>query len=241
MENNKKIHNTHWGISAFDNSTQGLPTQDISVIETPNYHTGQVVLGKFLLYGLEKGERCALITFDTAGNFLENFQNWDINFQKYLDSEQLILLNYNANFSNEVGLSPDYNTLFSEIQRLCLSDMPTRIGIQQVDMLLNLNNVALMNQSSQKLVAAVNHPENDRATVLGTFVQFQDHTHQELAITLQKSVAGYFNLEQPNESSPYDYVFKTKKLPWFNYSHHSTAIKLVEGQGFLEGKQREVA
>ena len=245
MTNTKNIddlNNTHWGVEAFDLLTGGIPKNDIAVIETPDYHSGQVILGQYLNYGLQKGERCVLITFDTANSFFENFLDWNYNFRQYLDSEQFVLLNYKGNIANEVGLTYAYDSLFEEINRLSGGQLPARVAIQQVDTLINLNNMILMNQSAQKLAVAANQPHTAEMTLLGHFVQFNDPIHRDLSIALQKTVPGYFSLEKVHPGSAYDYTFTTKKLPWFNYTHHSVDLKLVEGLGFVNQEgQREVA
>lgn len=245
MTTPKKInetHSTHWGIEPFDILSGGIPKNDIAVIETPDYHSGQVILGQYLNYGLKKGQRCVLITFDTAISFFENFLDWNYDFRQYLDTEQFILLNYKANIANEVGLTYNYDSLFEEINRLCGGELPARVAIQQVDTLINLNNMVLMNQSAQKLAVAANQPHTADMTLLGHFVQFNDPTHRDLSIALQKTVPGYFSLEKHHTGSAYDYRFTTKKLPWFNYTHHPVDIKLLEGQGFISQEDtREVA
>ena len=232
MENKKIIQSIPWGISPFDNHTGGIPANDITVMETPDYHLGQIVLGQFIHHGLVKGERCVLITFDTAVTFLENFLNWNLDFQKYIDNEQLILLNYKGNISNEVGLTHKYDSLFEEIQRLCGGSVPHRIAIDQIDALINLNNLILMNQSAQKLAVAANQPITAETTILGNFVQFGDETHRNLSIALQKTMKGYFCLDRPNNFSPHELLFETKKLPWFGYNYHQMPIRIVEGTGF---------
>lgn len=226
-----ELHSVPWGIPIFDTVSNGLPRNDISVIQTPDYYTGQIILGHFIYHGLKNGEKCVFITFDSAISFLQNFINWNLNFEKYLESGQLVLLNYKANISNEIGLTHNYDAVFDEILRLGGEGKnPSRIAIQQLDTLVNLNNIILMNQSAQKLTNASAHHKS--VTVLGQFVQYGDETHRNLSIALQKTVKGFFTLEQPTHNNPYQFLLTVKKLPWFKYIHYPVEMDLIEGEGF---------
>lgn len=228
----KRLDTINWGIQPFDQISGGLPAHLISIVETPDYHSGNVVLGQYLYDGLKKGERCALITFDTANSFLENFSYWDFDFKKYLISEQFVLLNYQPNVTYEAGLTHDYDAIISEIQHLCCGEMPQRLAFQQVDAMMNLNNQILMNASAQKLSAAARTQGAIGATILGQFVNFQDKTHHDLSIALQKTVHGYFSLQKPDPLMASQYQFQVKKLPWFNFVKQPSRVVLTEVDGF---------
>ncbi len=221
-----------WGTSAFDQEVRGLPKGEISIIETPGYRTGLVVLGKYVWDGLTKGELCVFVSFDSAQTFANNFSNWGMDFQKYLDNDQLIFLNFQANIANEIGLTHQYTAVFEEITRLTGGRIPDRIAIQQADTLMNLNNLVLMNQSAQKLRLAVNEYSNQHTTVLGQFVQFGDDTHNKLAIALQKTMRAYFVLERPDLIDHHKYLFYAKKLPWFLHDHIAAPVVLKDRVGF---------
>ena len=227
------LKTSSWGMKPFDQSSGGIPANLMSVIETPDYHVGNIILGHYIYEGLKKGERCALVTFDSAESFLENFASWDLDFTKYLNNEQFILLNYQPNISYEAGLSHDFDSIFSEIKTLCKDEAPSRIAFQQVDTMVNLNNQVLMNTSAQKLSAVARGSLTKGTSILGQFVQFNDTTHQNLSIAFQKTMHGYFKVVQQDELSPSKFEFYTKKLPWFGYSRKSTPIILREGEGFL--------
>ena len=227
------IQSLTWGIPSFDIATNGIPLNDLSVVETPDYHSGQIILGHYLYSGLQKGETCVLITFDTATTFLENFLLWNLDFESYLESKQLLIMNFKPNISNEVGLTHQYDELFDEIKRLSGGKEPQRIAIQQIDTLMNLNNNVLMNISAQKLNAAANGKSTKATSILGQFVQFGDDTHKELSVTLQKTISGFFSLKLPKEDQPFRFQFNTKKLPWFSYNHHPVTVNLNEGEGFI--------
>lgn len=240
MNPNNKIHKSiKWGIPLFDHATSGLPAFNSSVIETPNYHTGILVLGHYLYQGLKEGSKVALVTFDSPTMFLENFLQWNINFMPYIESEQMIFLNYNPSVGTEIALAHNYLGLFSEITRLCGNQAPDRIAFHQVDTLISLGNMVLMNTCVQKF----NHASNDIATkktsVLGQFVQFGDQTHHDLGIAFQKAVPGYFSLSHPPGSRPETYEFNTKKLPWHEYDQNPVKVELEEGFGFLKDGENE--
>ncbi|MCB0384703.1 MAG: hypothetical protein KDD43_04860 [Bdellovibrionales bacterium] len=231
MKLSKALKAIDWGINPIDQVTHGLPESDLSVIETPDYHTGMMVLGHFLHAGLQKGETCALISFDTADTFLSNFLLWNVDFEKYLLDEKMFLLNYRPNFSFEVGLTYQYDPIFTELSRLCGGKMPNRIAIQQMDTLINLNNLTLMNNSAQKLALAVLSEQMENTTVLGQYVQFKDQTHLNLSIAFQKTLPACFSLSAVSQED-HQFVFKTLKLPWFGYSRAPLFLRLKEGTGF---------
>lgn len=126
MKLSRALKAIDWGINPIDQVTHGLPESDLSVIETPDYHTGMMVLGHYLHAGLQKGETCALISFDTADTFLSNFLLWNVDFEKFLLDEKMFLLNYRPNFSFEVGLTYQYDPIFTEMARLCGGKMPNQ-------------------------------------------------------------------------------------------------------------------
>ncbi len=237
----KTVHleNLSWGTEVFDNLSGGVPAHLMSVVETPDHHSGNIVLGQFIYDGLKKGERCVLITFESPLSFLENFYHWDLNFKDYLSSEQFIFLNYQPNIAYEAGLTHDYDSILTEVRQMCGGQMPQRLVIHQVDTLVNLNNPLLINVSAQKLAAAALSYGTDRPTILGQFVKFDDETHKNLAVAFQKTAHGYFAITQPDPLLPHKYSFQAKKIPWFNFVKQPTAVNLVEGEGFKsDGSQR---
>ncbi len=221
-----------WGIPAFDKEVLGLPKGEFSIIETPGYRTGLVVLSRFIYDGLTRGDLCVFVSFDSAETFVANFSNWGMDFQKYLDNDQFIFLNYQANISNEIGLTHQYTNVFDEITRLTGGRIPQRIAIQQADTLMNLNNLVLMNQSAQKLRLAINEYSHQNTTVLGQFVQFGDETHAKLSIALQKTVRAHFVLVRPDQADQHTFVFHAKKLPWFLHDHIAGTVTLRDRVGF---------
>ena len=228
----KSLETVSWGAEAFDNLSGGLPAHLFSVVETPDYHSGNIVLGKFLFDGLRRGEQCVLVTFDSAGTYLANFLNWELDFEKYLRSGQFIFLNYQPNIGYEIGLTHDYTGLMSEIRHLCGGALPSRVGFQQVDALTNLNSPFLMNASVQKMAAAALLEAESGPTLLGQFVNFRDSTHHDLSIVFQKTVHGYFSLVQPDPLAPSLHTFQAKKVPWFNFIRQPVPVTLIEGVGF---------
>ncbi len=228
-----------WGTEAFDRLSGGVPAQLMSVLETPDHHSGNVVLGQFIYEGLRQGESCALISFESPLSFLENFRNWDIDFTDYLESEKFYFLNYQPNIAYEAGLTHDYESILNEIRGMCGGKMPQRVVIHQVDTLVNLNNPLLINVSAQKLAAAALSYGHERPTILGQFVRFDDKMHRDLAVAFQKTAHGYFSLTQPDPLLPNKYNFQAKKIPWFNFVKQATVVQLTEGEGFRgEGSQQ---
>jgi hypothetical protein len=75
--------------------------------------------------------------------------------------------------------------------------------------------------------------ESNGSTVLGQFVKFQDQTHHDLSVAFQKTVHGYFSLEQHDPLLPTKYTFQAKKVPWFNFVKQPKVVDLVEGEGFV--------
>jgi len=223
-----------WGIKPFDQLSGGVPAHLFNVVETPDFHSGSVILGQFIHEGLRQGERCAIITFESATSFLENFANWDLRFHEYLVNEQLYFLNYQPNVGYEAGLTHDYDSLLNEVSAMCSHQMPHRLALHQVDTLVNLNNAFLMNTSAQKLSAAAVSMagKGQGPTILGQFVKFDDATHQSLSVAFQKTVHGYYALQQPDPLRPSRYTYQAKKTPWFNFVRQPTELEFVEGEGF---------
>lgn len=232
MKSSSAISVLSWGTEAFDREVRGLPKGEFSIIETPGYRPGLVVLGKFIWDGLSRGELCVFVSFDSAPTLVTNFIDWGMDFQKYLDNDQLVFLNFQPNIVNEIGLTHQYTAVFEEITRLTGGRVPDRIAIQQADTLMNLNNLVLMNQSAAKLRLAVNEYANQKTTVLGQFVQFNDDTHSKLGIALQKTMRAYFVLEQPDLVDPHKFLFYAKKLPWFLHDHIAASVILKDRTGF---------
>lgn len=232
MDSQKDFSIVDWGIECFTQVTGGIPANDLTVLETPNYQSGRLVLGHFLHFGLQAGESGCLITFDNANVVIENLRLCNMDMHEYLESGQLTVLNFKPNFAFELGLSLNYTPLFEEIERLCGKNMPQRIAIQQVDSLINLHNLVLMNSTAQKLSLAASSEVTKGSTILGQFVQFNDQTHQDLAIAFQKTLPGYVQLKQPHEAEPNYFQLSVKKLPWFSYRQAPLGIHLRRGQVF---------
>jgi len=232
MGNSTAVSMLSWGTQAFDQEVRGLPKGEFSIIETPGYRTGLVVLGKFIWEGLTKGELCVFVSFDSEATLVNNFKDWGMDFQTYLDNDKLVFLNFQPNIANEIGLTHQYTSVFEEITRLTGGRIPDRIAIQQADTLMNLNNLVLMNQSAAKLRLAVNEYSNQQTTVLGQFVQFNDDTHNKLAIALQKTMRAYFVLERPDMLDHHKFLFYAKKLPWFLPDHLAAPVTLKDKVGF---------
>lgn len=233
FSNKNMIASTSWGIPGFDEVTRGLPANDLSIIETPDFRSASIVLGHYIYAGLKAGERCALISFDTAVVFLEKFLSWNINFEQYIDSEQLLLLKYQPNVIFEIGLTNSYGPLFSEIHHFSKGAPVTRIACAQIDTLISMNNSVLMNSSVQKLKIAASEYHGGLATILGQFVQFNDQNHRNLGTAFQKIAAGYFSLKEIDANRPDHYLYQTKKLPWFGYLRQGIELDLKEGEGFV--------
>lgn len=231
--NEHMIASTSWGIPSFDEVTRGLPTNDLSIIETSDFISASIVLGHYIYEGLKAGERCALISFDSTVVFLEKFLSWNLDFEKFIDSEQLILLKYQPNVIFEIGLTNSYAPLFSEIHHFSKGSPVTRIACSQIDTLISMNNSVLMNSSVQKLRIAASEYNDGLATILGQFVQFNDQNHLDLGTAFQKAAAGYFSLKAIDPNKPDHYLYQTKKLPWFGYLRQGIELDLKEGEGFV--------
>lgn len=239
LKENQEINSCRWGIECLDRATHGIPANNLSVLETPNYHSGLVLLGHFLHEGLKNNEKVVLITFDSAEVFLQNFLEWDFDFKKYLESEQLYLLHYKPDVINQVSLTYSYDSLFEEIQYMCGGEQPARVAIHQIDTLVNLNNPALINNSIQKLALSADAQITSKTTILGQFIQFNDEIHRNLSIAFQKTVAGCFSVKNRDESRPTSYYkFETLKIPWFDYLKRSLEVHLVEGEGLVESTKQ---
>lgn len=229
----KEIQVVDWGVDLLDQSTGGLPQGEMSILETPDFHSGMLVLGHYLYSGLKNGEKCVLVTSDSAKSFLENFLMWEMNFEQHIENEKLIILNYVPNFGYELGLTHHYDNVFNEISRLS-TEQPARIAIQQIDSMVNLNNITMMNGSTQKLSDAIKSPVFANTTVLGQFVQFNDEIHRNLRVCFQKAMTAFFTLEKDQAGSQnFDYKFMTNKLPWYGYVHSAVPLTIKEGRGFL--------
>lgn len=228
MESNHAVKS---GIKSLDDTTGGLPANVFNIVETPDHQTGLLMLGHFLMAGLENGEKCTLVTQEDPLSLFQTFNACKMDFYKYLKSEQLVYLFYQPTVTTEIGLTNNYNRLMEELEGLS-GKKPDRIALHQIDCLLNLHNHTLIDNCVQKLVAS---SRSTSATCLGQYTQFNNQVYRDVRISFLKSMPGFFTLENHGSiEHQFEILYRLSidRVPWFHSGTEELLITLKKDEGF---------
>lgn len=159
----------------------------------------------------------ALITFDKAAVFFENFEFGNLKFQKFFEQDQFFFLNYQPSIRQKISFLQNYELLFDEIARLCNQNFPSRIAFHQVDALLNMGSVQLSHLTAEKFGSACKSKLRLNSSLLAHFIKYPDANHQSMGFALEKISAGYFEILNNPKSNGHSLDFRIRKLPWFDF------------------------
>ena len=221
------------GITALDQSIGGVPSHVFNVIESPNHQTGLLALGHFLMEGLKRGEKCTVLSLEHPLSFFESFSAWEMDFNSFLKSEQLVYLLYQPHVTSEIALTGDYSGVIGEIDRLA-SGVSDRVAFHQVDFLLNLQSHTLINSCVQKLAAAISQCSS---TFLGQYVQFDTQIYQDVRVSFLKNMPGFFTMRMNESGGDSRLELTVDRVPWFHVAEAPLALSIVPGRGLVSASE----
>lgn len=95
--------------------------------------TGKTTAGlQFLNDGLQKGEPIALLTADRSDDLVAHAQSIGLELEPAVRSNQLLLLRYRSDFSNQLDWSGPASGVIDEFRRLLNDVQPTRVVVDPI-------------------------------------------------------------------------------------------------------------
>ena len=120
------------GIPPIDQQLYGLVPGRTYVLSGAPGTGKSVACLQFLAAALNAGERAAILTQDDPEDVLSQSEFLSLDLMNAVESEQLILLRFQLDFSRRFSRAPTPDAAFTELRNLLGADAPTRLVIDSV-------------------------------------------------------------------------------------------------------------
>ena len=120
------------GIPPIDQQLYGLVPGRTYVLSGAPGTGKSVACLQFLAAALNAGERAAILTQDDPEDVLSQSEFLSLDLMNAVESERLILLRFQLDFSRRFSRAPSPDAAFTELRKLLGAEAPTRLVIDSV-------------------------------------------------------------------------------------------------------------